>query len=104
MSTSVLLEYREAVGQVGTDLVHSPILRAASLLLVARGADIICVPAPSAADNDKVGRAIEDLPAERRHLIRVVDPRGGTLRRVRDYLQPLRNQAKKWPEDAFVSF
>lgn len=104
MPSSVILEYQEAEGAKGTTTVHAPILGAVSLLLVAKGADEICVPAPTAEHEDMVQRAIADLPRERRHLIRVVDAKGETLRRVREYLAPLRSQATKWPEDAFVWF
>src|SRR4051812_22253386 len=104
MPSSVVLEYQEAAGTRGTTTVHAPLLGAVSLLLVAKGAEQICVPTPSGDHEEMVGRAIADLPKERQHLIRLVDTKGETLRRVREYLAPLRSQASKWPEDAFVSF
>ena len=36
--------------------------------------------------------------------MRIIDRDGEVLKRVRAYLAPLKRQAKKWPEDAFVNF
>jgi hypothetical protein len=104
MRSSVLVEYREAVGRIGTNSVYASVLEAASLLLIARGAETIVVPAPGAFQQERVGRALEDLPRERRHMVRLIDKNAETLKRVRLFLEPLRRQARKWPEDAFVSF
>jgi hypothetical protein len=71
---------------------------------VARGADQLVVPAPSDRERDHVQAGIAGLPLSRRKLVRVVDEDGDVLARVREYVTPIRRQASKWPETAFVQF
>jgi hypothetical protein len=100
----LLFEHELAVGVVRGRQIEVPTLPTTGALLVARGADQLIVPAPSAQERDHVEAGIAALPAERRHLVRVVDEDGAVLRRVRGYLEPLGRQATKWPETAFVDF
>lgn len=44
------------------------------------------------------------LPPERQGLVSLIDRDGEVFARVVDYIDPLRLQTKKWPEDAFVRF
>ena len=104
VASPILIEYSEAIGQVGTQKVRAPVVEALSLIMIARGADRIILPAPGSREQDRIAAAIADLPASRRRAAKLVDEDGSLLRRIRWYLEPLRHQAAKWPEDAFVGF
>jgi hypothetical protein len=100
----LVVEHELAVGVLGDREVEVPTLATTGTLLVARGADHLIVPAPSARELEHVKAGLAQLPAERRGLVSVVDENAATLKRIRAYLAPLREQAQEWPEDAFVSF
>jgi hypothetical protein len=104
MTSSVLLEHRDAIGQLGTQRVPVSILAAIGPALVARGADRILVPVPGSFERERASEGLESLPIERRSLVKLIDSDGEVLKRVREYLLPLRHQATRWPESAFVSF
>jgi hypothetical protein len=100
----IVLAHRDAVGiEKGCERFASLIPQLA-VLLVARGANRIVIPAPNAKEQERVDSGLDGLPAERSSLVQVVDQKGDLCRQVRDYLEPLARQAKKWPEDAFVVF
>lgn len=84
--------------------VEKSVLPQLAVLLVARGANRVVVPVPTPGERELVEAAALALPPERRRLVRLVDQDGDLLNRVRTYLWPLREQADKWPEDAFVGF
>jgi hypothetical protein len=99
----IVLTHRDAVAfENGRERVASVIPQLA-VLLVARGADRIVIPAPDANEQERVHSGLDGLPAERSTLVKVADQDGNLLSEVREYLKPLARQAKKWPEDAFVS-
>jgi len=100
----LVLEHELALGVVGDRGIEVPTLAIAGSLLVARGADQLIVPAPSEEEQSHVDDGLAQLPSERRSLVRIVDRDAKTLARVRAYLAPLREQARKWPEDAFIGF
>ena len=64
-------------------------------MLVSLGADEILVMTPGEVEREMVLQAIQQIPRERRRMIRTVDENGKLLARVREYLQPLREQAEK---------
>jgi hypothetical protein len=39
VTSPILIEYSEAIGQVGTEKVRAPVVEAVSLIMIARGAD-----------------------------------------------------------------
>jgi len=98
----VVLQHLQACGVKDGRHVGVSILPVAALLLVARGADRIVIPAPHPDERDRAEAGIEGLPPERKGLVAVVDTKGRILNRVRDYLDPLKKQARKWPEEAVV--
>lgn len=102
MGFPILFEHMDACGLWRGKRVKVPAITAAAVILVSRGADQILVPAPSSYEAERAAEGVERLPRERRSLVKVVDRKGDTLRRVRGYLEPLVAQAKKWPEDAFL--
>jgi hypothetical protein len=75
-----------------------------AVLLVARGSDRLIIPTPHATDRERAESGIARLPVERRNLVSLCDTDGEISARIRDYIEPLRRQARKWPEDAFVTF
>jgi hypothetical protein len=83
---------------------RTSILPALGVLLVTRGSDRLIVPTPHSRDRERAEAGIAQLPAERRSLVSLCDINGDVFRRVKDYLEPLRRKARKWPEDAFVAF
>jgi hypothetical protein len=100
----IILAHRDAVGiERGCERVASVIPQLA-ILLVARGANRIVIPAPDPKERERIDSGLDRLPVERRGLVQVADQKGQLIRQVCDYLEPLRRQAKKWPEDAFVAF
>jgi hypothetical protein len=100
----VVLQHLDACAVKDGRGVSTSIVPVVSVLLVARGSDRIIIPTPHAKERDRAEAGIARLPAERRSLITLSDTNGQVLTRVRDYLEPLRRQARKWPEDAFVGF
>ncbi len=100
----VIFEHMDAIGVLHGELGKTSVLSATSAILVARGADQIIVPAPSANEKEGISEGIASLPPERRSLVKLVDEKGTILARIRNYLTPLESQANKWPEDAFISF
>lgn len=60
------------------------------------------VPVPGEIEKSRVSNGIAALPKSRRRLVKAIDGNAAVLRRVRSYLDPLRAQAKKWPESSFV--
>ncbi len=100
----VVVQHVDACAVKDGRRVSTSMMPAVSVLLVARGSDQIIIPAPHAVERERVESGVAKLPPERRDLIKLCDTSGQDLRRVRDYLEPLRRQACKWPEDAFVGF
>jgi hypothetical protein len=101
---TVVLEHADACGLVGEKKVKASFLNAASAVLLCRGASKILIPAPGEHEFERVSVGIEDMPKERRGAIQIVDRKGAILRKVYDYIAPLKEQANKWPEDAYVQF
>jgi hypothetical protein len=107
MSTAtfpVVLQHLDACGVRDGRRVSSSIVPVLAVLLVARGADRLIIPTPHATDRERAESGIARLPVERRNLVSLCDTDGRILSRVRDYIEPLRRQARKWLEDAFVKF
>jgi hypothetical protein len=104
MGFPIIFEHMDACGVWRGKEVKVPAITAAAAILVSQGADQILIPTPSSYETERVAEGIERLPKERRNLIKIVDRKGDVLRRVRNYLEPLGAQARKWPEDAFVGF
>jgi hypothetical protein len=104
MGFPIIFEHMDACGVWQGKEVKVPAITAAAAILVSQGADQILIPTPSSYEAERAAEGIERLPKERRNLVRVVDRKGEVLRRVRNYLEPLGAQAKKWPENAFVGF
>ncbi len=103
MGFPVVFEHMDACGVCKGFKVRVPAVAAAAAILVSRGADQLLVPIPGDYEADRVAEGMELLPKERRHLVKMVDKKGNTLERVRNYLEPLVAQAERWPEEAFVS-
>jgi hypothetical protein len=100
----IVFTHRDAVGfESGHERLASVIPQLA-VLLVARGASRIVVPASNAFDRERIDSGLDKLPPERSTLVKIVDKNGDLIHQVHDYLRPLAQQAKKWPEDAFVGF
>jgi hypothetical protein len=79
-------------------------LAGAAVILVCRGANRIYIPVPDAETRDRATEGVAKLPKERRELISFVDQDGDVLARVLEYVRPLRQQATKWPENAFAGY
>jgi hypothetical protein len=99
----VVIQHREALALKAGRPVSTSMLPFVSVLLVARGADQIVIPAPDAMEREHAEGGIRKLPPERRDFVTLCDTNGEDLARVKDYLE-LKRQARKWPEDAFVGF
>lgn len=100
----IVLRHMDAVGiKEGREQAASVIPNLA-VLLVARGANRVIIPVPDALELERVESGVSGLPAERRNLIQLTDKSGDLLHRVREFLDPLRTQSTRWPEDAFVGF
>lgn len=104
MGFSLVFEHLDACGVWHGKPVKASVLNSAAVLMTARGANRILVPAPSLYEEERIAEGIASLPRERRDLVELVDKNGEIIGRIRDYIAPLRLQAKKWPEDAFVGF
>ena len=104
VSFPIIIEHSEATGRVGDRTVHASTLGASALILISRGADQILVPVPSELEKERASQGAETLPTERRSIVKLIDSDGEILKRVRGYLEPLADQAVKWPESAFVGF
>jgi hypothetical protein len=104
MPLPIVIENMEAIGELQGRSVRASTLAATSLLLASRGADKILLPTPTGPDRLVAERGLLALPPGRRATVEMVDQDGRILRRVQDYLSPLRACSQKWPEDAFVDF
>ena len=102
MGFPVIFEHKDACAVLRGKHVKASAIAAAAVILVSRGADEILVPAPSTYERERAAEGIELLPRERRPIVKLIDRDGSVLRQVRDYLAPLKSQAGKWPETAFV--
>src|SRR5438309_1206573 len=60
-------------------------LNAVGVELTSLGADQVLVPVPTHYVRERVDGGLEDLPPERRGLIRKIDERGHTLSIIEDY-------------------
>ena len=100
----VVLQHGEATGVLDGTRVRASILGAAAAVAVARGANQVIVPAPSVEERQRISVGMASIPEERRSLVRIVDTSADTWMSVLEYVRPLAQQAKKWPETAFVSF
>ena len=100
----VVFQQMDACGVKNGRRVSTSVVPSLAVLLVARGSDRLIIPAPHAIDRERAEAGIARLPPERRAFVSLCDTHGNTLARVRDYLEPLRRKARKWPEDAFVAF
>lgn len=100
----MLFQHIDAIGRLQGKPLKVSVLAGAAAVFVCRGADRIYIPVPNCETQGRAERGIALLPPERQRLVSLVDRDGEVLARVIDYLWPLRLQAKKWPEDAFVGF
>lgn len=98
----VVLQHLDACGIKDGRPVRTSVIPVLAVLLVARGSDRLIIPTPHGRERERAESGIARLPAERRHLVTLCDTNGKLLSRVRDYLEPLQRQARRWPEDAFV--
>ncbi len=104
MPNPAVVPYSDAVGRIGDKHLKASTLNATAVLLTALGADSLLVPVPGEKEKERMAVALEAIPPPRRRLIRQVDSNGRILQRISDFLTPLHEQARKWPETAFVSF
>lgn len=104
MSFPIVIENTEAIGELRGQPIRASTLAATSLLLASRGADKILLPTPTSPDRVVAERGLLALPPDRRATVEMVDQDGRILHRVQHYLNPLRDCAQTWPEDAFVGF
>jgi hypothetical protein len=104
MGFSLVFEHLDACGVQQGKPVKASVLSSAAVLMTSRGADRILVPAPSSYEEERIAEGVASLPRERRDIVKLVDKDGEIIGRIRNYLDPLRAQARKWPEDAFVGF
>jgi hypothetical protein len=104
MASKMLLEHAISLGEFRGNPVEASILEGSTVALVCRGATKILVPAPVEGVRDEVKQALTSLDKGERNRIQIVDERGREFRRVREFLWPLRQQATKWPETAFLDF
>jgi hypothetical protein len=100
----MVVEHFDSIGSLRGKEVRAPALGAFATILVSLGADKILFPSPGVAERERIIEGMRQLPIERRRVIKRVDEKGKILSRIREYLQPLRDQAKKWPETAFAGF
>lgn len=100
----VVLQHLDVCGVKDGRRVRTSVIPVLAVLLVARGSDRVIIPTPHAMERERAESGIAGLPVDRRHLVSLCDTNGDLLSRVRDYLDPLHRQARKWPEDAFVRF
>lgn len=100
----VVLQHLDACGVKNGRPVRTSIIPVLAVLLTARGSDRVIIPTPHSRVRERAESGIAGLPVERRHLVTLCDTNGELLSRVRGYLEPLRRQVRKWPEDAFVGF
>lgn len=98
----VVLQHLDACGVKDGRPVRTSVLPVLAVLLVARGSDRVIIPTPHGRERERAESGIARLPAERQHLVTLCDTNGELLSRVRNYLEPLQRQARKWPESAFV--
>src|SRR6266850_8190553 len=83
----IVLAHRDAVGiEKGCERFASLIPQLA-VLLVARGANRIVIPAPNEKEQERVDSGLAGLPTERSSLVQVTDQKGDLCRQVRDYLE-----------------
>jgi hypothetical protein len=101
---SIVLEHFDACGKDGANKVKSSVLNAISAVMLCRGANKIVIPAPGKYEYERIQLGIEDMPVERRELIKIVDVSADVLMAVNDYIEPIKNQSKHWPEDTFTTF
>jgi hypothetical protein len=104
MAFPIIFEHMDACGISHGRKVKSPAVSATAVLLTSLGVDQILMPCPSTYEEERTLAGIDRLPTERKGLVKIVDKHGETLGRIRSYLEPLRKQAQKWPETAFVAF
>jgi hypothetical protein len=104
MSFPIILEYSDACAEIGRKKIKIPTIAATAVILASRGADRLLVPCPSSNELERTEAGLELLPRERRSCVRIVDKNATVLKAVREYLRPLKAQARQWPEDAFVGF
>lgn len=100
----LIYQHEDACGVRGTERVRASTLPVVSILLTARGADRVLVPTPHELEGRRAESGVAELPEARRRLVQFVDQRASTIERIRAYLEPLRSQARKWPESTFVCF
>jgi len=100
----IVLAHRDAVGFENGHERMASVIPQLAVLLVARGANNIIIPAPNDMERERIDSGLDGLPSERSTLVKVADKNGALFSQVREYLKPLARQAKKWPEDAFVGF
>lgn len=98
----VVFQHLDACGLKNGRPVRTSVLPVLAVLLVARGSDRVIIPTPHERERERAESGVARLPAERQHLVTLCDTNGALLSRVRNYLEPLRRQVRKWPEDAFV--
>ena len=98
----VVLQHLDACGVKDGRHVRTSVVPVLAVLLVARGSDRVIIPTPHERERERAESGVARLPAERQHLVTLCDTKGEILSRVRNYLEPLRRQVRKWPEDAFV--
>jgi hypothetical protein len=104
MNFPVILEHSDACAELHGKKVKIPTIAATAVILASRGADQLYVPCPSEYELERIQTGITLLPKERRACVRIIDRNGSVLKSVRKYLKPLVEQARGWPEDAFVNF
>lgn len=100
----IIIENSMSCGIVDGKRVSSSILNAASSALICRGANRIIIPTPGENEYKRTIDIINDIPKERKPYFQIIDKNGQLLKRVRNYLSPLTEQAVKWPETAYISF
>lgn len=98
------MEHVLAIGDLQRRPIRVSTLNSSALLMTCLGADRILIPTPGSQEKAWLQQGLSSLPPLRRKVVRAVDLNGRILARVREFLQPLRREASKWPEDAFIDF
>lgn len=89
MSSPVVFDNYLATGKTSRGQIETPVLGAFAPLSLALAGDRILVPTPAVSDQERFRRGLEEVPKERRRVIRAIDRDGAVYSRVHGYLAPL---------------
>ncbi|OLS23557.1 MAG: hypothetical protein HeimC2_25810 [Candidatus Heimdallarchaeota archaeon LC_2] len=97
------MRYAESVGVLKGKSIKVPLVKSYAIACLTRGADQLIVPFVGGKAQDNLQMALDELPSQRKGMIKMVDKTRAVYKLVSDYIFPFTEMELEWPDTVFIN-